>query len=160
MVNIATSRHIYIFTFAICSFLTGGTLTTALLNKPHLQQNITLLLLTNKAAGEDNKAESAVTSLRKETKRRGLYLVRCPIGQSALLAPAVSSCTKSLFFSVTTIIFSTPALSQLFFFPPRPWHNYSLSSNPFQGGSLPFSKFEFLVMWLFRYLTFMLWTLS
>ena len=53
-VNIATSCHIYIFTFAICSFLTGGTLTTALLNKPHLQQNITLLLLTNKAADEDN----------------------------------------------------------------------------------------------------------
>ena len=24
---------------------------------------------------------------------------------------------------------------------------------------MPFSKFEFLVMWLFRYLTFMLWTL-
>ena len=77
--------------------------------------------------------------------------------------PKCSSCPCCQFLHQVSLLFrhnhSFSFPSQPFFFPPRPWHNHSLSSNPFQGGSLPFSKFEFLVMWLFRYLTFMLWTL-
>ena len=71
----------------------------------------------------------------------------------SVLAPSLSSFPSQPFFFRSTVRHNHS------FFPTQPRHNHSLSSNPFQGGSLPFSKFEFLVMWLFRYLTFMLWTL-